>query len=442
MDASAWPDNQWINPPTGLPQAGPGGLSPAYSPSAPNNGLTAFGWPAMQAAPLDDIDSAARQALGDQNWTILSRLLGPQPAAMIPPAVPQTTGDQKIDGLVAALQARGEGGGGATNAPIQGSGSPSQQDGTGGGSAIANPLSTGGGPTRSSPGGQADPLNLRASINQETPQDSINWFNSHGPDVGPVQYDSHDAAIQASPTALQQAWNTAANNWSRGRQDASARLDRDFFADNWQSQAVDALDPLTFRNFRDIVGLLAEPSFQVVSGLVRPLFPNEHDAVAEQAAAENNRIHWSLLDPNHVLTPNKKSDLTAQILLSLPLERVPFDPAATLPDEEIPTIGGRPPINSRLAGQTHPSGVQFDQRGFPNFDPYAIRKFRSGDLTGDYRADAAMANKTLGFPRTPNNFVWHHVQDGRTLLLIPRDIHEATGHTGGVAVIQNGGLDQ
>jgi len=32
--------------------------------------------------------------------------------------------------------------------------------------------------------------------------------------------------------------------------------------------------------------------------------------------------------------------------------------------------------------------------------------------------------------------VWHHVEDGKTMLLIPKDIHKAAAHTGGIAVIR------
>ena len=30
---------------------------------------------------------------------------------------------------------------------------------------------------------------------------------------------------------------------------------------------------------------------------------------------------------------------------------------------------------------------------------------------------------------------WHHVEDGRTLLLVPSDLHAKVGHTGGARII-------
>jgi hypothetical protein len=106
---------------------------------------------------------------------------------------------------------------------------------------------------------------------------------------------------------------------------------------------------------------------------------------------------------------------------------------------EIPTIGGRLPINSKYAGGTHPSGVSFNQQGFPDFSPYAQKTVVIDDLTGQRAIDEALANKAAGYPSTPQGYTWHHVEDGKTMQLVPRDIHQATAHTGGAAVIRNGG---
>jgi len=107
----------------------------------------------------------------------------------------------------------------------------------------------------------------------------------------------------------------------------------------------------------------------------------------------------------------------------------------------IPTIGGRKPINSGYAGKTHPSGVKFNEQGFPDFTPYAKAEFKIGNLTGRYADDAAFANARLGVTETPRNYVWHHVENGVTMQLIPRSIHNAARHTGGSATIRNGGFD-
>ena len=72
------------------------------------------------------------------------------------------------------------------------------------------------------------------------------------------------------------------------------------------------------------------------------------------------------------------------------------------------------------------------------FDP---RLDDSQRLTGDRLIDEAIANRSAGQARTPRGFTWHHVEDGKTMQLVPSRIHSATGHTGGLAVIQNGGFD-
>jgi A nuclease of the HNH/ENDO VII superfamily with conserved WHH len=118
----------------------------------------------------------------------------------------------------------------------------------------------------------------------------------------------------------------------------------------------------------------------------------------------------------------------------------------------IPTIGGKPPINSaNWAGRVYggdvwkknpnlatkyPNGLRFTKQGFPDFSPYAKGRVVLDDLTGNYYDDAAAANRALGLPRTPKGWTWQHVEDGRTMLLVPQDIHKVA-HTGGAAVIRN-----
>lgn len=42
----------------------------------------------------------------------------------------------------------------------------------------------------------------------------------------------------------------------------------------------------------------------------------------------------------------------------------------------------------------------------------------------------------LDWDRFTDGYTWHHVEDGRTMQLVPRDLHTAVKHTGGVAVIK------
>ncbi|WP_080484592.1 HNH endonuclease [Pseudomonas syringae] len=48
-----------------------------------------------------------------------------------------------------------------------------------------------------------------------------------------------------------------------------------------------------------------------------------------------------------------------------------------------------------------------------------------------------MANKAVGLNSTPDRYVWHHVENAKAMQLIPKDIHNATRHTGGAAILRN-----
>jgi A nuclease of the HNH/ENDO VII superfamily with conserved WHH len=119
---------------------------------------------------------------------------------------------------------------------------------------------------------------------------------------------------------------------------------------------------------------------------------------------------------------------------------------------EIPStvrkIGGRNPINARYAGKKfplspelsaqYPKGVTFRETGFPAFTPYRQAHAEISGLTGDVRIDGRIANQATSLPRTPEGWTWHHVEDGRTMELIPRDLHGYVRHTGGAAAIRHG----
>ena len=106
--------------------------------------------------------------------------------------------------------------------------------------------------------------------------------------------------------------------------------------------------------------------------------------------------------------------------------------------EEIAEIGGRTPINAKYAGGVHPSGVGFTPQGYPNFSSFADYQVEVKGLTGNYAIDAGMANRAAGLKGTPKGYVWHHVEDGRTMQLIPRSVHRTVGHSGGASIIKKG----
>ena len=95
--------------------------------------------------------------------------------------------------------------------------------------------------------------------------------------------------------------------------------------------------------------------------------------------------------------------------------------------------------NAHLAGKKHPvTGIPFDKDGYPKFAGVARRRVKIKQ-TGHRPSDNAAANKAAGLESTPDGYTWHHHQDGTTMELVPKKIHEQTGHTGGVAGLKNSG---
>lgn len=113
------------------------------------------------------------------------------------------------------------------------------------------------------------------------------------------------------------------------------------------------------------------------------------------------------------------------------------------------TVHNKCNINSKYAGKNkqldnpklqkkYPNGVDFDTNGYARFEPYAksTLEFNPGELTGKYYHDFKLANQRLGIKSTPKGYTWHHVEDGRTLILIPSDLHRAVRHTGGASLLR------
>ena len=106
-------------------------------------------------------------------------------------------------------------------------------------------------------------------------------------------------------------------------------------------------------------------------------------------------------------------------------------------------INGRKSINSDLAGQavkTKGGEVFFDYDGFPDFTPYAEKIVRIDGLTGDMDYDKALIKAKLNINNVDyDNMVWHHHQDGKTMMSVPKNVHSVRNggvhHTGGRAVI-------
>lgn len=102
----------------------------------------------------------------------------------------------------------------------------------------------------------------------------------------------------------------------------------------------------------------------------------------------------------------------------------------------------------------YPSGVEFstvDNVKYPRFEKWAkaTAKFDKPNvmdalnhtgLSGNYYWDSKLANAQCGFQTTPKGYVWHHVEDMQTMILIPQDLHSVVfggmSHTGGASLIK------
>jgi hypothetical protein len=108
-------------------------------------------------------------------------------------------------------------------------------------------------------------------------------------------------------------------------------------------------------------------------------------------------------------------------------------------------INGRRPRNGSKAGSyvTTKSGkkVFFDKDGFPDFTKEAKYIVKvDGKLSGNAITDGNKALRKIGKKADydKSKWVWHHHQDGKTMMLVPKELHNTplggVGHTGGNAI--------
>lgn len=89
----------------------------------------------------------------------------------------------------------------------------------------------------------------------------------------------------------------------------------------------------------------------------------------------------------------------------------------------------------------YPKGVKFNKLGFPDFSTYALHIVKikmKGNRSYGKKGDFGNANEKAGFKRSKRHpkHTWHHHQDRKTMLLVPRDFHGPVKHSGGVWVIK------
>jgi hypothetical protein len=82
------------------------------------------------------------------------------------------------------------------------------------------------------------------------------------------------------------------------------------------------------------------------------------------------------------------------------------------------------------------------REGSPDFAPFmthpsGVRSVEI-EMTGGNAADVRRANAAAGHPewgsRPPTGWSWHHVEDGRTMQLVPSVINDEFGHEGGASL--------
>ena len=82
------------------------------------------------------------------------------------------------------------------------------------------------------------------------------------------------------------------------------------------------------------------------------------------------------------------------------------------------------------------------ENGYPDFnrEGFVEEKFiTDGFDTSNHNADINLAKSATGFGKKGSGYTWHHSTDGKTLELVPREIHELFRHTGGFALAKRGG---
>jgi hypothetical protein len=111
---------------------------------------------------------------------------------------------------------------------------------------------------------------------------------------------------------------------------------------------------------------------------------------------------------------------------------------------------GKRPLNYHLKGANYKfddeylkrvyGEITFNEFGYPIFDEFAYARIDlPGLLTGNNSVDAALANNMMfGDPAGLKGLTWHHVEDGRTMILVPTELNAVVKHTGGASYLDLG----
>ena len=81
--------------------------------------------------------------------------------------------------------------------------------------------------------------------------------------------------------------------------------------------------------------------------------------------------------------------------------------------------------------------VSYGKDGYPDFSPHASKEVTIDPMTGVGKGDFNRANEAAGLSKTPDGYTWHHVQDGKTMQLVPSNVHQTFPHSGGASAARN-----
>ncbi len=120
--------------------------------------------------------------------------------------------------------------------------------------------------------------------------------------------------------------------------------------------------------------------------------------------------------------------------------------------KKIYTINGIPPKNSspplpKTLYNSNGDPIIFDENGFPDFTAHVHeingkKQYYEIDMKGTYEGannDFGIADSKAGITkqyREDNNLTWHHHEDGKTMMLVPKDIN-GIPHTGGASIVEH-----
>lgn len=151
----------------------------------------------------------------------------------------------------------------------------------------------------------------------------------------------------------------------------------------------------------------------------------------------------------HQMAASGNGPKQMEMPLGVPTEPGPRD--TTEPAPTVEKINGRNPRNYTYADKIftakdlppelrakYPRGVAFTPDGCPDFRGYMLREVKLEGVKGEGPVDFRRANEAAGLKKTPEGYIWHHHQDGRTMQLVPQDLHDAIEHTGGAAKVRGG----